>query len=416
MKLKEIITVCAFVLLIAANANAQKNSFQEDFQSFWQSINDNYAYFDKKQTDWNKVREIYEARAAQSKTKREFVRILELALRELYDNHAQLNVNLPDSSRLVPSNADIWAKWQNGKAIITDLRNGFGAEKSGLKVGMEIVNFNGQPIAEAIQPFVGKSLKQVDENVKNWALVTLLAGNHETKRIVEAGEKGVVKKYEPDEPQSLLENISYSKKLEFRTIENNVGYIKINNSLGDNELIGLFDDALENLKNTKGLILDLRETPGGGNSTVGRAILSRFVKKEKIFQKHSLPADERESGVQRSWFEIVSPRGLLYEKPLVVLVNRWTGSMGEGIAVGFDGMKRAAIVGTEMAGLNGALQTVELPNTKIRFSFPFEKIFHINGQPRENFKPGVLVREFGFQNDQILEVGIRELKKRVSKK
>jgi len=79
-------------------------------------------------------------------------------------------------------------------------------------------------------------------------------------------------------------------------------------------------------------------------------------------------------------------------------------------------MKRATLVGTEMAGLNGALQTVELPNTKIRFSFPFEKIFHINGQPRENFKPSILVREFDFQNDQILKVGIKELKKRVSRK
>lgn len=416
MKFKVIITGCIFVLLISANAKAQKNSFQEDFQSFWQSINNNYAYFDKKQTDWNKVREIYGAQAAQAKTKREFVRVLEMALRELYDNHLQLNTNLPDSSRLVPSSADIWAEWQNGKAIVTNLRKGFGAEKSGLKIGMEIVNFNNQPIAEAIQPFVGKSLKQVDENVKNWALVTLLGGNHETKRIIKAGEKGVVKKYELDEPQSLLENISYPKKLEFGTIEDNLGYIKINNSLGDNELIELFDDALENLKNTKGLILDFRETPSGGNSTVGRAILSRFVKEEKIFQKHSLPAEERESGVRRSWFEIVSPRGLTYEKPLVVLVNRWTGSMGEGIAVGFDGMKRATIVGTEMAGLNGALQTVELPNTKIRFSFPFEKIFHNNGQPRENFKPSILVREFDLQNDQILKVGIKELKKRVSRK
>jgi carboxyl-terminal processing protease len=39
----------------------------------------------------------------------------------------------------------------------------------------------------------------------------------------------------------------------------------------------------------------------------------------------------------------------------VVLVGRWTASMGEGMAIGLDAMKRATIVGTRMAGLNGAV-------------------------------------------------------------
>ena len=63
--------------------------------------------------------------------------------------------------------------------------------------------------------------------------------------------------------------------------------------------------------------------------------------------------------------------------------------MGEGIAIGFDAMKRANVIGTEMAGLNGGMETFTLPKTNIRYSFPTEKIFHVNGQPREMFVPKV---------------------------
>jgi carboxyl-terminal processing protease len=56
-----------------------------------------------------------------------------------------------------------------------------------------------------------------------------------------------------------------------------------------------------------------------------------------------------------------SPRQNIYKKPVVVLVGNWTGSMGEGIAIGFEGIKRAKIVGTKMAGLLGEIYSFETP-------------------------------------------------------
>jgi C-terminal processing protease CtpA/Prc len=41
--------------------------------------------------------------------------------------------------------------------------------------------------------------------------------------------------------------------------------------------------------------------------------------------------------------------------PVVVLVNHWTGSIGEGMAIGLDAMHRARVVGTPMAHLAGAI-------------------------------------------------------------
>lgn len=99
--------------------------------------------------------------------------------------------------------------------------------------------------------------------------------------------------------------------------------------------------------------------------------------------------------------------------PIVVLVNRWTARMGEGMAIGLDGMRRATIVGTRMAGLNGGIFNLELPQTKIVVTYAGERLNHINGTPRENFVPRVLVnlmdRRLSRFNDPIFEVGYRKL-------
>ena len=83
--------------------------------------------------------------------------------------------------------------------------------------------------------------------------------------------------------------------------------------------------------------------------------MGRFITKEGFYQKHVLTAEERESGIKRSWVEIVSPKNPTYKNPLVILVDHWTGSVSEGIAIGFDALKRATIIGTRMAALNGAI-------------------------------------------------------------
>jgi carboxyl-terminal processing protease len=148
------------------------------------------------------------------------------------------------------------------------------------------------------------------------------------------------------------------------------------------------------MKNTKSLILDLRETPSGGNTTVAKAIMGWFVSTDHFYQKHEYYAEEKAYGVKSSWEEIVSPRkDKFYGKPLVILCNHWTGSIAEGITIGFDGLERpdTKIIGTDMARLNGAVYTHEMPNTKIHFTYPAERLYHINGLPREQYIPPVFI-------------------------
>lgn len=367
--------------------------YKLDFNYFWTSINDEYCYFSKKQTDWQRVKEMY-APAIDTITSREqFVALLEKALYEVYDHHAIFNTNTDSSQRLVPSGTDIWAEYINEKPIITEVRRGFGADASGICAGMEVTAVNDIPVQSAIEIFLPKALKPVTSEAKNFALRLLLAGNHIQQRKFTLKYMGVVKEYFPDQTGLLLEHINYPAKIESKLI-GNTGYIKINDCLYDNALIPAFDSTMQSFKNTKSLILDFRETPSGGNTSVAKAIIGWFTDQEHFYQKHEYFAEEKSTGIKRSWVEIVSPRKNKYNsKPLVILCNHWTGSIAEGVVIAFDGLKRPAtkVIGTEMARLNGAVYTFEMPNTKIRFTFPVERLFHINGLPREQYIPQVFI-------------------------
>jgi carboxyl-terminal processing protease len=167
--------------------------------------------------------------------------------------------------------------------------------------------------------------------------------------------------------------------------------IRFNNSLGDAATVSAFDRALDRIKDAPGLIVDLRDTPSGGISTVALGILGRFIETRAPYQMHRIPNYGRPD-VERVWLEEASPRGPFpYTKPLVIIADHWTGSMGEGIAVGFDGLKRATVVGTSLGRLHGAVETVKLDRTHVSVNIPEEQIFHVNGVPRHEWNPPVMV-------------------------
>lgn len=413
-----LLTLLIFFCFLAEAISAPQTTFtrrqyEDDFDYLWQSISDDYAYFEQKQTDWQKARELYRPRLGAVRTRDDFVGLLESILEELYDFHTHLNTNTPASPRLVPSGTDVWAEWIRDRPIITEVRSQSPAEKAGLRIGMQIVSLNGVAVTESVRRRLGKSLRFVDKAARDWALRTLLAGRHNEKRRIEVLSNGVLEALTIDNG-SAPEATAMRPLLEYREVENNLGYIRINNSLGDIELVKQFDLALAAFRNTRGLILDLRDTPSGGNTTVARGIMGRFISRDLPYQKHSIPAEERRHGIQRSWIEIVSPRGdFTYRAPVVVLVNHWTGSMGEGIAIGMDGMKRATIVGTEMARLFGATSGIKLPHTKIGVNFPTERLFHVNGMPREKFLPPVyidLLKRGHQQGDAVMMRGLAVLR------
>lgn len=411
--------ICLCCISFSASSSAQQTftseQFIADFDFIWSRVRDNYAYFDKKQTDWNKVRELYRPKLAEAKSRSEFVALLERVLDELYDNHISLNTNLKTSPRLVPTGLDVWAEWTEGQAIVTQLRKGFSAEQAGLKIGMEIVSINGLPVREAVGLRLPKSLKVINDDARNWALRAALAGTHDKPRIVEAKNQNdeAAATYKLDlSAHTTVDSYKYIPRVEWKMLPRKIGYIKINDLIST-EIVPQFDAALEKVKDSRGLILDLRDIPRGGNTDVAEPILGRLI-------DHRMGYQQVIALHEPTYIKEVSPRGTwTYKAPIVVLVNRWTGSMGEGMAIGLDGMKRATVVGTRMAGLNGGIFSLELPNTKIRINYAGEKLNHINGVPRENFVPPVAVNlmdnRLSRLPDPIFEVGYKQLSRLINR-
>lgn len=81
--------------------------------------------------------------------------------------------------------------------------------------------------------------------------------------------------------------------------------------------------------------------------------------------------------------------------------------MGEGVAIALDGMQRADVFGSAMAGLRGAIEALDLKHTKIPVRVPGERLYHVDGTPREAFLPPFPV-EAG-QGDTVLDAAVSRL-------
>lgn len=392
-----------------ARANLTPAQRVADFDLLWITIKNNYCYFDRKHVDWQKVYKVYRPHAEAAKSREEFITVLERTLDELYDPHTTLRANNPNSTRLIPTGLDLWAEWKDGKAIVTQLRPGFGAEQAGVKVGMIITAINDDALTRAVSNRLGCALTVEDPAAKQWALLALLAGQHDTPRALRVEGR--------EQPLALdawgfrhTDKETYNPPVEWRKLENQVGYIRVRD-LGSREVTNLFDDALGGLADTQGLVLDLRETPRGGNTDVGEHIIGSFLSQDTPYQKIIPPSG-------RAWLKTAksAPRKKQYTRPVVVLVNRWTGSMGEGIAVGLDGAGRATVVGTRMAGLNGDVYDLKLPHSGIGFQFTANKISTVKGTLREEFVPPVYVDLGNPQPhdpaDLILAAGLKALEQK----
>jgi C-terminal processing protease CtpA/Prc len=403
--------IVALALPLRSPASTLKaDDFAQDFGDFWVTVNDGYALFDAKQVDWKRVYAEYIPRAAACQSRDDFIKVLEGAMSELYDAHCSLNVNLPTSPRLVPSGTDLWAEYIDGKVIVTQLRRGFSAETAGIRVGMEITKINGVPIDEAVTAHLPKCLRRSDPAARQWALLSTLAGTHNVRRrIIVAGRD---QEFVLDVPgQRMTDDGWKDARVESRMLDSKIAII-IARDLGSSETCGEFDQALDSVKHAGGLILDLRETARGGDSSIAEHIMGRLVDRPGDYQQIVPPNGQ-------VWNKAVVPVGpWTFRLPVVVLVDRWTASMGEGMAIGLDGLKRARVVGTPMAGLCGEVESRTLPRTGIPYQFVTANLRHIDGTPRQDWKPPVLVDiaelKSSVEPDPVLAAGVGELSKMMS--
>lgn len=368
----------------ASAAEPETARFAEDWARFRELVELWYAY--SEDADFAVVPWL-DANTRQALASREpeaFIRVLRRVAWRFGDPHFNVGPYEDSAYTVIPTGSDVWAEWQDGHARIVDVRADSAAAQSGLLPGWVIETIDGLTPREAALRAL--DLVEASERSLQFGLNVALAGVRHRERhwqLRDLADQAITRTLPPT-----LELIKAVEALPPVTVHwhGRVARIRFNNSLGNFATIDAFAESLRDVTSATALILDLRGTPSGGNSTVARGVLGHFVSERKPFQVHTSPVERRFAGVERYAVEYVSPRLPRVDAPTAVLAGRWTGSMGEGMVIGMDALGFPT-VGARMAGLLGALTVETLPQSGAFIEIATEALFHVDGTPREQFTP-----------------------------
>jgi carboxyl-terminal processing protease len=220
---------------------------------------------------------------------------------------------------------------KDGILTVVSPIEGTPADKAGLRAGDKILQIN----------------EKSSKNMSMTEAVRLIRGTRGTKvnlTILHEGEKEP-KKY------TITREVIPIKSVKFKSLEENFGYIRI--STFQDKTTEDFQAALKKLEATKGglkgLILDLRNDPGG--------LLNEAVKIADEFLESGLIVYTQGRIKEQNLKFNAHPNKTPKNYPIVVLVNEGSASASEIVAGALQDQKRAIILGTPTFG-KGSVQTI----------------------------------------------------------
>ncbi len=207
-------------------------------------------------------------------------------------------------------------------------------------------------------------------------------GTHLMLTIVREGEEGPLK-------IDIKRDIIRIKSVRGKSLEPGYGYIRISqfqSATGTSMRKKLGELKKENGGKLKGLVLDLRNNPGGVlNASV--SVADAFLKKGKIVYT--------EGRVKDSLLTFnASPNDLLKGSPIVVLVNGGSASASEIVAGALQDHHRAIIMGTKTFG-KGSVQTIMPMNNGAALKITTARYFTPSGRSiqAEGIEPDIIVEQ-----------------------
>lgn len=227
---------------------------------------------------------------------------------------------------------------RNGKVYVSEIFEGFPAQKADVRAGDQIVKINDIELNSRNSDQVSQLLKG-----SKGAGVKLLIKRGDAP----AFEKSLIRE-EIKQP-----NVSY-----YGMIDGNVGYIKLDKFLENSA--DEVTTALVNLKknNPSGIVLDLRSNGGG--------ILQEAVKIVNLFVQKDIEVVSQKGKIKEKNFtyRTVTPP-LEPNLPMAVLVNGRSASASEIVAGALQDLDRAVIIGQRSYGKGLVQQTFSLPYSSL---------------------------------------------------
>lgn len=192
---------------------------------------------------------------------------------------------------------------------------------------------------------------------------------------------------------------------------NEIGYIRFAAFTGTVNETNL-NFILERYKNTKGLILDLRENGGGAVTDVFQ-ILSRFIDNETTVFYSRLKTGPDHNEFSEPEASIVKPfDGIRYTKKVAVLIDRSTFSAGSFTALSARAIPNLILMGDTTGGGLGLPNGGQLPNG---WTYRFSTTQALTLDKKPDFEQGVppdITVLFDWTNltqDEVIERAVLEL-------
>ena len=183
------------------------------------------------------------------------------------------------------------------------------------------------------------------------------------------------------------------------------------------------DSMFTALADTRGLIFDMRGYPQGTGWSIAPRLTERVGVSGATFRTpiaykprtNDFRIDEQEIFDQ----PLPPPRGPLYLKPTVMLVDERTMSQAEHTGLFFSAYNGTTFVGSQTSGANGDITTFTVP-ADTRLTFSGHDVRHADGRQLQQVglpitvssRPTISGLRAG--RDEVLEAGIRHLEARLS--
>jgi carboxyl-terminal processing protease len=319
----------------------------ENFDRLWLAIDRRYPYFAEKGIDWPAVRERYRLQLDQADTDAAYHQLVSAMLAELNDGHSALeNTQFPVRFGLVEE--------IEGQAVITSV--GPSAQAVGIQPGDILLALRGKTTGKALEdlpaplrtgstPWNARSIafSHLLDVPRNRQLAVTVRSADGTLRDVTIQQLSTPAANPPaPAPGPVIQG---------RQLESGVGVIRVPRLSGDG-LTAQFDQALDNLMDAPGIILDLRGN-GGGSSMIGDAIAGRFLSERFYYGVETFRRRLPLQAFRKTSTYRVLPREPVYTGPLVLILDAQTFSSAEMLAVVLIDSGRAQSVGQVTGGGSG---------------------------------------------------------------
>ncbi len=262
--------------------------------------------------------------------------------------------------------------YEDGFVKVISPIDGTPAQRAGIKAGDLIIRLDnksvkGISLMEAVKMMRGKP------------------GSKITLTIVREGEN---KPFEI----SIVRDIITVENIKTETIEPGFTYIRISNfqtHTVDDLKKGLMKLKNENNNNIKGLILDLRNNPGG--------LLNAAVGVSDLFLNNGLIV-YTEGRIKDSKLKFnAKPSEMLKDTPIIILVNGGSASASEIVAGALQDHKRAVIMGEKTFG-KGSVQTILPMNDRTALKLTTARYYTPSGRSIQasGIEPDMIVKNIKF--------------------